>query len=78
MSRQSTAPLTPHWVTLIWHSTGTYNQSTESPDNQRTESPEKTLSISSTCNLLALLKLIFFSKSTESESYFQWTNFDTS
>lgn len=78
MSRQSTAPLTPHRVTLIRHSTGTYNQSTESPDNQRTESPEKTLSISSTCNLLALLKLIFFSKSTESESYFQWTNFDTS
>lgn len=62
MSRQSTAPLTPHRITLIWHSTGTYNQSTESPDNQRTESPEKTLSISSTCNLLALLKLIFFFK----------------
>lgn len=70
MSRQSTAPLTPHRITLIWHSTGTYNQ--------RTESPEKPVSISSTCNLLALFKLIFFSKSTESETYFQWTNFDTS
>lgn len=76
MSRQSTTPLTPHRVTLIRHSTGSYNQSTERLDNQSTESPEKTLSISSTCNLLALLKLIFFS--TESESYFQWTNFDIS
>lgn len=45
MSRQSTASLTPHRVTLIWHSTGTYNQSTGSPDNQSTESPEKTLGL---------------------------------
>lgn len=51
MSRQSTAPLTPHRITLIWHSTGTYNQ--------RTESPEKPVSISSTCNLLALLSFFF-------------------
>lgn len=80
MSRQSTAPLTPHRVTLIRHSTGTYNQSTctERPDNQRTESPEKTLSLSTAWYWLALLKLIFSFKINWIRKYFQWTNFDTS